>query len=548
MNTARTGRPAPGPRRLSALLLLLPTALLGCAKGPPPARTPATEPASSEAPASARPGSAEPAAPLTLPALGAGLPAPPASCPAATSLPLARGPCSSARADLARALATPPASSDAALAKLEACTDFPAGVVRALRAERLPLCADQLVQPVLAQADAGGAPAGDPNGVAPALRPSLLALGLAARLSRLVGPPPSAPPRSSKVELEAYLKDQLFPWAAEQAKAIFDLSRAGAELRGYGRGLVAIEAALADLRFVEMARALPLPTEMQAADVQAEYFAALDEALEPRKDRARDAALVGLGEFSALGISKSARLDQARQVIARVFAGNRILALDLLLVPPAPKCASTTPEEVIAASVESPYATSLLAAVPPTPALRTCLLTRGLSLDLARQLEADAAGTSRSALARAYFELGRTYMNSAAFQRAATLYAGSSADTGPQAEEDALLSALSSLLTAVPANAAELFRVGPRLPSALGETTRLDELSRSRSNLAGAAAFDAAYLRELAAADGSVSHFQEVGKRYELARQLLSGTERTLAADRGRAAQATAQALAKQLK
>ena len=514
--------------------------LLGCASGTPPAETPArgtSEPSGAE---SAPPPPAE--GPPTLPPLGPGVPAAPASCPAAAALPSARAACPAALTDLARALADASPTADATLAPLEACTEFPVGIVRALRAERLPACADQLAQPAL-----------ETEELDPGLRSTLLALGLSGRLSRLVGAPPAAPPATSRQEMEQYLTGQLFPWATEQAKAIGELSRAGAKMRGYARGVVAIEAALADLRFVEMARALPLPAEMQAPEVQAEYYAALDEALEPRKDRARDAALVGLGELSALGVLDSPRLLQARQVIARVFAGNRIVALDTLLVPPAPTCAKSSPEEIIAASVESPYALALLPSAPPTPGLTHCLLARGLPIDLARRLsDAEAAELTpehRSALSRAYFDLGRTYLQAAAFQRAAELYAkAATKSTTPPSDGDRLLLALSTVLSAAPASVVDLFRLGPRLPPALGETALLDDLAQTKASTAGAAAFDAAYLRELTAPDGSASHFKDVAKRYAAAQAKLKGKERTLAADRAKAASATAQALDQQLR
>jgi len=560
MSPARAGLLAPGLAQLGrttalgCVALLLPGLLSGCSKGAAPAESAeAAPPTQVENPAPGETPAPAPPQRLTLPALASGVPAPAVSCPAGAPLPEAVA-CPTALADLARALGDPSLAGDAALAELEACSEFPRGVVRALRAERLPACADQLVEPVLA-----GAPAEGEGGVETDGRPTpridavliedLYALGLAGRLSRLVAAPPSAPPKSSKAELEEYLKTQLFPWASAQATAIAELSRAGAKMRGYARGVVAVEAALADLRFVEMARGLPLPKEMQAPEVQAEYYAALDEALEPRKDRARDAALVGLGELSTLGILRSSRLAQARQLIARVFAGNRLVALDVLLLPPAPGCAGATPQEVVASSVESPYASWLLAGVPATPALTACLLTRGLPLDVARRLESESTQASRSALARAHFEVGRTYMKADAFQRAAALYAnGAKGGAEPATSDDLLLGALAQILVAVPASAADLFRIGPRLPSALGETARLDELASSGRPSAGAAAFDAAYLRELTAPDGSVSHFQDVAKRYEQARNRLSGKERLLAADRARAAQATARVLEKQLK
>ncbi len=244
-------------------------------------------------------------------------------------------------------------------------------------------------------------PGSDPSRIDPGQQQVLIALGLAGRLSRLVLAPPTVPPSSTKAALEQYLADQLFPWATEQARAIGDLSRAGAKMRGYARGIVAIEAALADLRFVEMARALPLPVEMQAADVQTEYYAALDLALEPRKDRARDAALVGLGEFSALGILRSARLAQARQVIARVFAGQSHRRTRPLARARRPGVRQGEPRGDHRGWGRIPLRTVAAPERSPHPfsggvSARSCL-----PLDLARRLADDGTPESRSALARA---------------------------------------------------------------------------------------------------------------------------------------------------
>jgi len=526
------------PVGVSVLGLLLGLAL-ACSKGAPPAHAPEIAPAPPESSASEAATTAP--SPLTLPAPTDGEPEPLASCPKAAALPVERHACPAHLADLARALGAQPEAADTALAELEVCSEFRPGIVRALRAGRWLACADQLV-------DGAVGPHAPEAELDVGTRELLVATGLAGRLSRLVQTPPEARAHASKAELEHYLSEHLFPWATRQAKAIGEMSRRGASLRGYARGIVAIQAALADLRFVEMARGLPLPVEMEAPDIQAEYYGALDQALEPRKDRARDAALVALGEFSALGILKSAALSDARQLISRVFAGNRIVALDALLVPPPAECTATTPEEAIAAAVESPFATELLGTTPLTPALSTCLLTRGLSVDLLRQLEGDASPGGRSSLARAQFDLGRTYMKASAFQRAADLYRQNAAGAqGVAAPGDELLGALATVLSAAPESAVDLFRLGPRLPSGLGETGPLDGLAGSTRRYAGAAAFDAAYLRELTAPDGSASHFSDVARRYDTAQRKLTGQERALAADRARAARATAKALERQL-
>src|SRR5690606_3553830 len=120
-------------------------------------------------------------------------------------------------------------------------------------------------------------------------------------LRRLATTPPSPPAASDKPTLEAYFKDTLFPRITEQSSAIHRLAERGARLGGYARGIVAVEAGMADMRFVEIARAVPIPKEMQSdPEVRDVYYASRDEALEPRKQRGRNAALAGLSELAGV--------------------------------------------------------------------------------------------------------------------------------------------------------------------------------------------------------------------------------------------------------
>src|SRR5688500_19244161 len=83
-----------------------------------------------------------------------------------------------------------------------------------------------------------------------------------------------------------------------------------------------------------MVREVPLPDEMKADKaVEGAYYAALDEALEPRKVRGRDAALVGLRAFAELGAVHDARVDRARELLTKLYSGSRVDALDRLLLP-----------------------------------------------------------------------------------------------------------------------------------------------------------------------------------------------------------------------
>ncbi|MET0411810.1 MAG: hypothetical protein ABW217_10975, partial [Polyangiaceae bacterium] len=248
--------------RLSApLSAALALCLLACAARPEaPAQHPTA--ATTEAPpvASSEPPSEAPREEQQLE-----LPPAPASCeryrPAAEARQALGGAgCQSPRAfreSLAQALDAPPDARDAALAALTGCGLPVPGWVTALRAELAePECADVIVRgalegPVKLRAD---------------LSDALKGLALAAQLSRLVRDPPRIE-QPSKEQFEAYFKDQLTPWIFQQAHMVHRLSQSAARLAGYGRAVAAVEAGIADMRFVEVVRDVPLPTTM-AADAE----------------------------------------------------------------------------------------------------------------------------------------------------------------------------------------------------------------------------------------------------------------------------------------
>ncbi|MCC6214605.1 MAG: hypothetical protein IT376_07035 [Polyangiaceae bacterium] len=472
------------------------------------------------------------------------MPAVPASCDAFATTPPAT--CTADgeafRGALADALATADAAArDTALAALEPCAALPPGAVRALRAEVAPTeCGDALVQGVLA------AP---PARLRDDVRSVLEGLGLAARLARLVREPPRLAPPFDKQRFRAFFEERLAPWVAAQAGAIYELSSAGARLGGYGKGIVAVEAGLADLRFVEEVRNVPLPVEItkdrELADV---YFGALDEALDPRKDRGRDAALAGLRLLASAGVIRDARVDRARSLLSKLYGGRRIDRLDALALPPLGPVDTTTPDRRLATLLPTFYAGLTFAATsPPDAPLLRALLERGVPPELARQLDASALPeATRRLWARAHVEMGRTYWRSRDFARAAELAQLGAAGSGAAADDATLLSALAQALAKGPADAVEMMAKGPMLPAALGDVTALDALAKRRSPLSGIAAYDAAFLLELAPPEApDAGYWEGVAERYEQAAKLLraDATLSRRALDRATAARSTARAL-----
>ncbi|MEN9580634.1 MAG: hypothetical protein RJA70_3643 [Pseudomonadota bacterium] len=455
------------------------------------------------------------------------------------------------------------ASRDLRLARLEACTSFTPGWLRALRAElTTPECADALVAPFLERAAnvrtqrqmalALGVEAALPRQLGSvALEPpldveqTLVGLALGARLRRLVAPPPAPPSDATKEAFLEYFKLQLEPWVRERASAIHSLALQASRLQGYGRAVAAIESAVADLNFVQAARDVPLPKEM-AADPQLReaYYAALDEALEPRKARGRDAALVGLRDFASLGVIKSERIDRGRSVLARSYAGHRIDALDGLLLPALPELKAETREQRLAMRLPTFFAQHVLGDLDPTDvkSLRA-LLEQGLYPKARAQLDSGALSYGAQRLyARALVHLGQRYWRASDFVHAAQVAAVTPAQGQSAEPENLLLQALGEALGAGPVDAAQMMLGGPLLPEGVGNVTALDKLAEQPGEVAGMAAYDAAYILAFLPPQKEVAQFwRGIAKRYELAAARLK--QPNDARDRAKNARETARAV-----
>jgi hypothetical protein len=323
------------------------------------------------------------------------------------------------------------------------------------------------------------------------------------------------------------------------------LSTRGSLLSGYGKGIAAVAAGLADMRFVEATRDVKLPQEFahdrELADA---YYVSLDQALEPRKQRGRDAALVGLQKFASEGVLHDARVDEARRLLSRLYSGRRIDALDGLLLPDLPKLEAASPEQRLAARLPTFYAGLLLDPATSTdPAQLRALLERGLPVSARTVLAASQlSGPSRELYARGLLELGQRYWQAADFQRAAEQFPD--LQRTPSIES-ALIAALAHTLLKGPSDAADMMRHGPFAPSALADVSALDSLANSGSSVAGLAAFDAAYILGLVPPAGNEpAFFRALAVRYrKAASQLKNAEQHRLATEHARAAELTAKAV-----
>lgn len=427
--------------------------------------------------------------------------------------------------DLDRALAETDASKrDAMLLGLEGAP-APLGreLVRALRADLAPVeCADVLVDPLLASKQQVEGKVGH----------VLVGLSLASKLARTAATVPTMGAARDKAAVLAFIKGPLRTWMVEQATAIETLSAGAAGLGGYGRGIAAVEAGSADLRLVDKMRGAPVPASWDQ-EIKGIYEASLDEALEPRKARGRDAALVGLADFAQSGALGDARVQRARQLLSKLYGGRRIDALDGLIVP------SNTPpssnEHAAAVSAVNPFWADRLWTKESWTSFG-----RGLPESIrAHARTGDLPAEARSAYARARLDLGRTYWRKVDFVEAAHAAKPSAAPL------DRLTLALALDLAHGPDSARAMMGAAQPEILDLDHTEALDALVIDRGPLAGVAAFDAAHLRSLSppSGDRAPAYLRDVAVRFANAAKLLEDPgQKKLAEERSKEAESLAAA------
>jgi hypothetical protein len=386
-------------------------------------------------------------------------------------------------------------------------------LVPALRADLAPIeCADAITDKKIPQT---GNVTGPHSHV-------LVGLSLASKLSRTAQTPPKMEDTTDKEKVKAFIKGPLAKWVVEQASAIEALSAAAAGLQGYGRGVAAVEAGIADLRLVDKIRSAPTPKAWDK-ELKAVYEAALDEALEPRKNRGRDAALVGFSDLAQTGSLHHRSVKSARALLSKLYGGRRIDALDGLLLPP---WTAAHADSGIAAywSMVLPDLASRTEGVGPRP--------QGCS------------ASACLAYARARFEMGRTYWRRADFVEAA--HAAKEAGEDPHAR---LILALSLALAQGPNGAKEMMSAPTPAALNLGHVEALDSVAAEGHATAGLAAFDAAHLKSLSVPEGdaAAAHLKEVAARFKKSAPLLSDPQaKKLAEQRADEAESAAFALGKQ--
>lgn len=433
-----------------------------------------------------------------------------------------------------------PIERDKKLSGLEKCAGMPAGIVRALRAELAPAeCADALVGPVLAARDL---PAAE-------VHPVLFALALGARLRRAGQAQPKLTPPFSKQRVSEFHAGPMRTWISSQARAIELISREGVELSSYARGLVAVEAGMADMRIVEAVRSAPVPEEY-AKDKELEdaYFGALEQSLDPRKIRGRSAALVGLKDLAGVGVISDSRVDQARGLLSKMFGGRRIDALDHIALPPIAASEPATLDQRLAARLPTWYYGMLVAPEKAKdPSVLKQLVSRGVPGPMRSVLQevSDPTGELGRLVLRMRLATGTRYWRAVDFDEATSL-ASQKRDPADRASEQAFFLALALGLRGGPNDAAEMMQKAPATSQGMGDVAALDAVSSAdRSGPIGAlAALDAAIIEEVTPpATPDHAFWSSVATRYsEAANRLSDPGLRKIAEERAKAAQDVAAA------
>jgi hypothetical protein len=452
-----------------------------------------------------------------------GVPAPPPSCAAYANRAPSKEPGTAVEAFAEK----DPAKRDARFVAEAKNPKTNAALSRALRADLAPVeCADAIVDPLLA------AP---PSAESATNVRLLVGFSLAGKLARTASSPPAMGALRDKEKVKAFIGGPLKTWLVEQSTAIEVLSSGAAGLSGYARGVAAIEAGIAELRLVDKMRSAPVPATWDA-ELKAIYEASLDEALEPRKKRGRDAALVGMSDFARVGLLRDSRLDRARALLSKLYGGRRIDALDALVVPaPPPIPPATTAADAAMGNVPTFWLENADLNHAAHPAFLRRGVTKGLR-DRMRKEGGDAPAELRSDYARARFDMGCVYWRRVDFVEAA--YAVK-ASTKP---EDRLVLALSLALAQGPNGAAEMMRAPTPAALDLRHTEALDALVGEGGPLAGLAAYDAAHLRALSPPEGAdaVPYLKDVAARFRKAEALLGDpVQKKIAAQRAAEIDAT---------
>ena len=260
--------------------------------------------------------------------------------------------------------------------------------------------------------------------------------------------------------------------------------------------------------------------------------------LDPRKDRGRDAVLVGLKQFAIVGALTDQRVLDARVSLSRHYGGRRIDALDALIVPALAPATPQSVDERLAAHLPTFYAGLVLdPQVAVTKNVFRFLAERGVPSTVRAALAAasDISPEVRSLYARARLASAQLYWRAVDVDQAAALASGFGA---ARPDDATLVLAIAIALRGGPDDAADMMRRVPRRRPAEADVAALDANREGIGERVGRALRRGARARVVLTPQGApATHFQDVARRYHAAASALSDAKaKAFAADRAAAA------------
>lgn len=315
-------------------------------------------------------------------------------------------------------------------------------------------------------------------------------LFLSGALSRLAYHPPIADVSAgwTREQAIAFVDGPMKDWVIEQARPIERISLLASSWVGPARGVVALEAALAELRFIEAVRAVPIPQEMaEDEELRETYAQNLERILEARKSRARDAALVGLEDLVRAGMHEHPRVTKVRDALSDLYGGGRLRLISRLMVDISP---------------------------------------------------GDPGGTEPEARARDRLQRYQVFLRAVDVDESLAVLG----PTAPSAPLGRFLFATAIALRSGLRDARELMVQAPDVPRGAFDVRALDLVASEGGPYAGQAAYNAALIREFAApVQSGPAVWQEIAARYRgAAARLQEPTLRAEALARANVADKTA--------
>jgi hypothetical protein len=235
------------------------------------------------------------------------------------------------------------ATRDYDLWRVEAYSEFPPGLVRALRAELDPDCGDFIVEPLLADSTLR---------VSDPWTTTLVGLAYAARLQRAVVPLSPLKGNPTPRDLEHFLTANLIQWRAAQVERLRTLeTRLDSIPAGsYGRAVATLALAGAWYELKAQARRTSIPDSVKRDyELRTRYYGAIDDALEDAQQHARELSVPAARLASLHGIRRSAFANAWYSGVTGV--SNRCpypRSMAELLLPPLPAYPAETTKERVA--------------------------------------------------------------------------------------------------------------------------------------------------------------------------------------------------------